>query len=312
MGKILSLGEQSYAMDLYEVTSAGSENLYCLDVELYGSPKYGAVYILDAERPAIIDSGTGRNYEWILEALAELDIAPGDVEVLAPTHVHLDHAGGVGYLAEACPNADVCVYESGSQFLVEPDPIWEGTKDVVGDRLEYYAEPKPVPEQRIVELAGGDSVDLGDHALDVHHAPGHAFHQAVFYDPKNDGVFTADAAGINVPNRPGVRQTSPPPGFDLEGCLADVETLEDIDPAALYYGHFGDKETDGLLGEYRTVIQEWVDRVEAKREELGDDEAVIAYFADQADTDGPWTAQHARGEERMNTRGVLHYLDKRE
>jgi len=299
-------------MELSEATSAETEDLYCVDIDLYGSPQYGAVYILDAERPAIIDSGTGRNYERILDALVELDIAPADVEVLAPTHVHLDHAGGVGYLAETCPNADVCVYESGSQFLVEPGPIWEGTKDVVGDRLDYYAEPKPVPEERIVELEDGDSVDLGDHALDVHHAPGHAFHQAVFYDPANDGVFAADAAGINVPNRQGVRPTSPPPGFGLAGCLADIEMLEALDPSALYYGHFGASETNGLLEEYRTVITEWVERVEAKRAELGDDEAVLDYFAAQADTDGPWTEQHARGEERMNTRGVLHYLDEQE
>jgi glyoxylase-like metal-dependent hydrolase (beta-lactamase superfamily II) len=298
-------------MQLSAATSAGTADLYCLDVELYGSPEYGAVYILDGERSAVIDSGTGRNYEWILDALAELDIAPEALDVIAPTHVHLDHAGGVGYLAEACPNADVCVYESGAQFLTDPTKIWEGTKQVVGDRIEYYAEPQPVSEDRIVELADGDSVDLGDHALDVHHAPGHAFHHAVFYDPANDGVFTADAAGINVPNRPGVRQTSPPPGFALEGCLADVEMLEALDPAALYYGHFGDRETDGLLDEYRTVITEWVDRVEAKRTELGDDDAVVEYFADQVDTDSPWTTQHARGEERMNTRGVLQYLDNR-
>jgi glyoxylase-like metal-dependent hydrolase (beta-lactamase superfamily II) len=299
-------------MKIYEATSAGTTDLYCVDIELYGSPQYGAVYILDDDRPAIIDSGTGRNYEWILDALAELDIAPEDVDVLAPTHVHLDHAGGVGYLAEACPNADVCVYESGAQFLVDPAQIWAGTKEVVGDRIEYYAEPEPVPDERIVELADGDTVDLGTHALEVHHAPGHAFHQAVFYDPANDGVFTADAAGINVPNRPGVLPTSPPPGFDLKGCLGDVEMLEALDPAALYYGHFGDSETDGLLGEYRTVITEWVERVEAKRAELGDDEAVVEYFAEQADTDSPWNEQHARGEERMNTRGVLHHLDNRE
>ena len=88
--------------------------------------------------------------------------------------------------------------------------------------------------------------------------------------------------------------------------------LEALDPAALYYGHFGDSATDGLLEEYRTVITEWVEHVEAKRAELGDDEAVIEYFAERVDTDSPWNTQHARGEERMNTRGVLHYLDNRE
>jgi len=297
-------------MDLIEATSAGSQDLYYVDMELYDTSQYGSVYILDAERPAIIDSGTGRNYEWILDALAVLGINREDIDVIAPTHVHLDHAGGVGYLAEACPNADVCVYEAGVQFLTDPTRIWEGTKQVVGDRIEYYEEPKPVPQERIVEFTDGEAIDLGDHSLEVHHAPGHAFHQAVFYDPVNDGIFTADAAGIFVPEL-GLRQTSPPPGFDLEGCLADIEMLQELDPAALYYGHFGDRETDGLLEEYAEIITSWVGQVEQKREELDSDEAVIEHFADNAETLGHWTEQHARGEERMNVRGVLRYLDNK-
>jgi len=299
-------------MELQEATSAGTTDLYYVDLELYETTGYGSVYIIDDERPAVIDTGTGVNHEWILDGLAELDIAPADVAVIAPTHVHLDHAGGVGYLAAECPNADICVYEAGSQFLVDPTRIWEGTKEVVGDRIKHYAEPKPVPEERIEELDDGETVDLGEHSLDVHHAPGHAFHQAVFYDPANDGVFTADAAGINHPELDGVRQTSPPPGFGLEGCLADVEMLQELDPAALYYAHFGDHETGDLLSEYADVLQSWVEAVERKRAELDDDEAVVEYFAEQPETLGIWPEQQARGEERMNVRGVLNYVDGRE
>jgi glyoxylase-like metal-dependent hydrolase (beta-lactamase superfamily II) len=299
-------------MELQEATSAGTTDLYYVDLELYETSGYGSVYIIDDERPAVIDTGTGVNYEWILDGLAELDIAPADVAVIAPTHVHLDHAGGVGYLAAECPNADICVYEAGSQFLVDPTRIWEGTKAAVGDRIKHYAEPKPVPEERIEELDDGETVDLGEHSLDVHHAPGHAFHQAVFYDPANDGVFTADAAGINHPDLDGVRQTSPPPGFGLEGCLADVEMLQELDPAALYYAHFGDHETGDLLSEYADVLQSWVEAVERKRAELDDDEAVVEYFAEQPETLGIWPEQQARGEERMNVRGVLNYVDGRE
>ena len=299
-------------MDLIEADTADSGDLYYVDVELFETPEYCAVYILDAERPAVIDSGAGTNYEWILDALDELGIGREGLDAIVPTHVHLDHAGGVGYLAEACPNADVHVYESGADFLVDPARIWEGTKQVLGDRVKYYAEPKPVPAERIVELEDGDTLDLGDHELDVHHAPGHAFHQAVFHDRTDDGVFAADAAGINVPGREGVRQTSPPPGFHLEEVLDDVELLESLDPDALYYPHFGDYETDGLLAEYADVIEEWVREIEAKREELGDDEAVREYFADRVETVEQWGGEHARGEEMMNVEGVLYYLDSRE
>lgn len=298
--------------DLHEATAAGTADLYYLDVNMYDTPEYGLVYILDAERPALVDTGTGLHHDRILDAMEAVGIAPEDLEVIAPTHVHLDHAGGAHLLAEACPNADVYLYEAGAQFLADPTAIWEGTKEVVGDRIEYYVEPEPIPEGRLVELEDGETVDLGDHALEVHHAPGHAFHQAVFYDPANDGVFTADAAGINSPALDGVRQTSPPPGFDLEGCLADVEMLQDLDPAALYYAHFGDRETGTLLSEYAEVLETWVEAVAEKREELEDDEAVLEYFAERAATVGTWSEAHAQAEERMNVRGVLHYLDQRE
>jgi glyoxylase-like metal-dependent hydrolase (beta-lactamase superfamily II) len=298
--------------DIYEATAGESTDLYYVDTELYGVAEYGGAYIIDDDRPALVDTGMGRNYELILDALAELEIAPEDITVIAPTHVHLDHAGGAGYLAEACPNADVCCYEAGARFLVDPTGLWEGTKAAVGDQIDYYEEPKPIPDGRIVELADGDTVDLGTHALETHHAPGHAFHQAVFYDPANDGVFTADAAGLYVEGMDQVHPTSPPSDFDLEECLADVEMLKDLSPSALYFGHFGDHPTGDLLDEYAAVLTEWVDRVAAKRAELEDDDAVIEHFVDSATGADIWGEWKAREEAKLNVKGVLAYLDDRE
>ncbi|MFC7133002.1 MULTISPECIES: MBL fold metallo-hydrolase [Salinibaculum] len=298
--------------DLYEATAGETTDLYYVDTGMYDTAEYGSVYILDAERPALVDTGIGTNYEAILDAMDQVGIAPEDLEVIAPTHVHLDHAGGAGYLAAECPNADVYVYELGARHLVDPERLWEGTKAAVEDQIAYYAEPKPVPEERIVELTDGDTIDLGDHSLDVHHAPGHAPHQVVFHDPANDGVFTADAAGILTPGLDGPRQTSPPPTFDLDQVLADVEMLRDLDPAALYYGHFGDSPTADNLDAYAEVTREWVADVEAARERLADDEAVIEHFVERTEAVDAWGEEKGRAEERMNVRGILTYLDNRE
>lgn len=297
--------------DLYEATAGDSTDLYYVDTEMYDTPEYGSIYILDAERPALVDTGIGLRYETILDAMREVGIDPEELEVIAPTHVHLDHAGGAGYLAEACPNAEVYVHEAGARHLVDPERLWEGTKSAVESQIEYYAEPKPVPEDRLTELTDGDTIDLSDHQLDVHHAPGHAPHQVVYYDPVCDGVFTADAAGICTPAT-GVRQTSPPPTFDLDQVLADVEMLQEMDPSALYYGHFGDWETDDRLAEYATITEEWVAEVERVREELADDEAVIEHFQDVTDATDAWSDRKGRDEERLNVRGILTYLDRQE
>ena len=298
--------------DCFEVTEGDCADVYYVDTGMYGTPEYGSVYIVDAERPALVDSGIGAEYDRILDAMDEVGVAPEDLAVIALTHVHLDHAGGAGHLAAACPNATVAIHGIGASHLADPSRLVEGTKAAVGDLWQFYGEPEPVPEDRIRELSDGDVVDLGDRDLHVHGAPGHAPHQVVFEDPDDAVVFAADAAGIYVPSGEFVTHTSPPPNFDLEQVLADVKTIQALDPEVLCYGHFGSARTDDRLREYADAIAAWVDSVATKRAELDDDEAVVEHFAEQTEMVDTWGEQKARGEERMNVRGILTYLDERE
>ncbi|WP_276246246.1 MBL fold metallo-hydrolase [Haladaptatus sp. YSMS36] len=298
--------------DVYEVTTGDCSDLYYVDTGMYDVPQYGAVYILDADRPAIVDAGIGTRYENILDALDELDIAREDVEYILPTHIHLDHAGGAGYLAEELPNATVGVHEIGAPHLVDPTRLVEGTKQAVGDAWEFYAEPKPVPEDRIRELTDSDVIDLGNHTIGVHHAPGHAPHQVIFHDPRNDAVFTADAAGIYHQDADRVLITSPPPNFDLEQCIADVKLIDALQPSTLLYAHYGPAEADTRLEDYAKLLNEWVEQIALAKDELGDDEAVIAHFLDATDLDELWGERKARDEVSMNVNGVLLALSRRE
>ncbi|MFB6164089.1 MAG: MBL fold metallo-hydrolase [Haloarculaceae archaeon] len=297
--------------DVYAVEQEPVADVSYVDTGMYDTAEYGAVYVIDADRPAVVDSGIGTHYERILDALDEVGIAREELATIALTHVHLDHAGGAGFLAEACPNATVAVHESGARHLVDPGRLVAGTKQAVGDQWQYYVDPQPVPEDRIRELADGDRIDLGDRELVTHHAPGHAPHQVVFESPRDEAVFVADAAGIYVPAIDAVRQTSPPPNFDLAQCLDDVETIRSLEPAVLCYPHFGPAAADDLLAEYETVLPAWVESVAEKRAELGDDEAVLEYVADATDATEFCSERKARAEDRMNARGVLAYLDRR-
>jgi glyoxylase-like metal-dependent hydrolase (beta-lactamase superfamily II) len=289
----------------------GCPDLHYVDTGMYDTEEYGAVYIVDAEEPALVDTGIGTRYENILDALDEVGVARDDLAYILPTHVHLDHAGGAGYLAEACPNATVLTHEIGVPHLVDPSRLVAGTKAAVESQWEFYAEPKPVPEDRIEGLEDGDEVDLGDHTLDVHHAPGHAPHQVMFHDRTDDVLFTADAAGIWIPSVERIRQTSPPANFDLETCLDDVETVQDIEPETLCFGHFGPRRyEEPLMDGYARVLEEWVAAVREKRAELDDDEAVIDYFVAETGMAAVWSERKARAEERLNVRGVLAFLDE--
>ena len=297
--------------DVAPVTIGACTDLHYVDTGMYGTSEYGAVYLLEDDRPAIVETGIGTHHDRILDALDAVGIDREDVGVIAVSHVHLDHAGGAGFLAEACPNATVYVHERGAPHLVDPTRLVEGTKAAVGEQWRFYTEPAPVPEDRVATVGDGDAIDLGTHELRVHHAPGHAPHQVVFEDPANDAVFTADAAGIWVPSAGVIRETTPPPQFDLEGCLADVERLESLDRSVCCFTHFGPRERGEVLAEYATVLEAFVESVARARAELDDDEAVVERFASNTPMVEVWGETKARAEMAMNVRGVLTYLDRR-
>jgi glyoxylase-like metal-dependent hydrolase (beta-lactamase superfamily II) len=288
-----------------------TEDVYYVDTGMYDVSEYGSVYIIDAERPAIVDTGTGGDYDAVSTALEELGI---DLKFVLPTHVHLDHAGGGGRLLEDHPDAEVRIHERGVRHLVDPERLVAGTKRAVGDQWQYYDDPVPVPKDRIDGLADGDQIDLGDRILAVHEAPGHAPHQHVYHDQKSGVLFTGDAAGIYVPAEDDIRETSPPPQFDLDQARRDVSMLIDLKPETLAFGHFGPRAFDeDLLSDYKRTLVEWVQAVKQKRAELADDDAVIEHFVSHADEmtgAETWGERKAKAEARLNTRGVLTYLDR--
>ena len=298
-------------MAIGDLTAVDGTDLYYVDVGAYDVQGYGSVYILDSDRPAVVDTGLGTNVDVLLDAIDEVGI--DSLDAILTTHIHLDHAGGAGLLAEAFPDATVYVHDIGARHLVDPSRLVAGTKAAVGDQWQYYVEPTPVPEERIESVEGGDEVDLGNRTIDVIHAPGHAPHQVVFHDRTDGVLFSGDAGGIRPEGADDLFPTSPPVNFDLEACLADAETIAERDPAYICFGHFGHAAfSPDLMAEYGDVLTAWVERVREKRAELDDDEAVLEYFAETAETVEPWGERKTRAENRLNVKGVLGYLDERD
>jgi glyoxylase-like metal-dependent hydrolase (beta-lactamase superfamily II) len=297
--------------DLYEVDDPSVSDIYYLDTGMYGTAEYGALYVVDAPEPALVDTGLGTESKATLTALAELGIDRDELAYIIPTHVHLDHAGGASYLAEACESATIVCHKAGARHLTDPARLWAGTKAAVGKQIEFYRKPKPVDPDRIREVSGGGALDLGDRRLDVYDSPGHAPHQMVLHSPSDNATFVADAAGIYAQRHDVIRPTSPPSDFDLEACLSDIDTLRELDPAVLLYAHYGPAATGEKLDRYERILTRWVAEIEAARDHLEDDDAVVETVARRVEPLEPWDQRKVYTEAAMNVRGVLDYLDSR-
>ncbi len=285
-------------------------NCWYVDTGLYGIEEYGAVYLLDGERPALVETGIGKHFDRVLDLLDTAGVARADLEYIIPTHVHLDHAGGAGFLAEACPNATVAIHERGVRHLVDPGRLVAGTKAAVGDRWRHYVEPEPIPESRLTPLDDGDEIDLGDRTLEAIETPGHAPHHHSLYLPDEDALFPADAAGLYVQSTGAVRPTTPPPDFDLDQNLRDLERLRSLEPAVLLYSHFGPVADPAVLTEYEHVLSEWVETVRRVHEDSPDEATTIEHILERESTVAVWGKEHSLAETAMNVRGVLGYLDE--
>ncbi len=290
-----------------------TENLYILDTGMFGLDRYDGVYILKAPRVTIIETGLSHTLEKTLAALDELHIRHEDVAYIMPTHVHLDHAGGTGHLAEACPNAKVIAHEQGAPHLIDPTKLIESVQRAVGPMFTFYGTLKPTPKERVLPVRGGEAFDLGDgFEIEVIAAPGHAPHQVCYFERKLRGLFTGDAAGIYRPWGAGLLPTTPPPSFHLEQALETLARLKALQPKLLLYTHWGAHADISLLDRYAQMLQDWVSEIERAKKTLGDDQAVKEHFV-QKETPrlkGHYPEPILRGEIEMNVQGILLYLRK--
>lgn len=285
---------------------ADCPDTYIVDNHLFGMDGALATYLLDADRPAVLDAGTTDGAERILDAMDELDIAPVDVAYIVVSHVHLDHAAGTDRLLEDCENATVVVHERGYPFLTDADRLHqlvESVNEATGFE-DPYGDPGVIPEDRCRAVSGGESLDLGDRTLDIYDAPGHAPHHFVCLDPDSGMLFAADAVGAYAADAGGVAPTTPPPSFDLGANLETVDRLRDLDPSRTLYSHFGPGERENAraeLDDYAEILPVWVDAVEAAREAVGDD---------INDLLGELRPEWESPTLRRDVVGVLQYLDR--
>jgi glyoxylase-like metal-dependent hydrolase (beta-lactamase superfamily II) len=303
------------------VTRLGHD-VYQIDTMMAGYERITASFLIRADRPCLVETGTAPSAPVIGEALAALGVGPADLAAVAVTHIHLDHAGGAGDIARMFPTAEIVVHERGAPHLADPSRLMASARRVYGHELDtLFGALAPTPAERIRAVAETGEIDLGGgRRLAAHYTPGHAMHHLGFVDSGSGDLYVGDAAGVYIPDTGDLRPATPPPDFDLDTALQSLRTFAALGPSRLLFSHFGQvPAVEETLQRAADEIRVWVDETRRARGAGLDLDHAAAMVADRtrqryrvlsADADPALAAKYDRFSSTVaNVAGIAHWLD---
>ena len=307
--------------------AAPGQGVYVIDTGFQRERFDAAYLVVHGDRAAFIDTGTNHAVPRLLGALQALGLAPEAVDWVIPTHVHLDHAGGVGLLMQHLPRAHLLVHPRGARHLIDPGRLWAGASAVYGDEemARSYGTLVPVARERVRISHDGMTIELGGRPLQLADTPGHARHHHCIWDAATRGWFTGDTFGLSYRefdtlHGPWIMPTSTPVRFEPEVLQRSIERLLSFAPDRMYLTHFGpvgDVARLGrtlleLLGEMVTLargLQTRADRHERlKRGQL--DLFCHSLAAHGCALDRPRVAELLAMDLELNAQGMAVWLDR--
>jgi glyoxylase-like metal-dependent hydrolase (beta-lactamase superfamily II) len=248
----------------------------------------------------LIDSGEASTLQQsILPALAALELTPQELTHIVITHPDVDHQGGAAELAALAPRALImCGFEDA--------PLVSDPELMIQQRYRAYREhgldyaPDQLSAIRAAAggaitvdrtLLGGETLQVGELALRVHHGPGHAAGHLMIEDPQLGAWFIADAVhGRHFPALDG-SPSMPPTYEDVDRYLATIAKLRAAAPRSLYTAHFRALHGDAV-GRFLDDSVSFAEGLELfLLDQLSADDLTLAELCERAATRfGPYTA----------------------
>ena len=200
-----------------------------------------AAWFVAGEHPAILDPGPTSIAEELLDAIRKLGHDTDAIEWVVPSHIHIDHAGGSGWLVRELPRAKAVFHTRGAPFMRDPARLIAGTADVFGETWEaVFGDILPVPDESMVTVEDGDTLDFGSGApYRIVFMPGHSLDHIGVYDEANEALYCGHGLGNYKPPR---FLPDPPmtlPYFDVDASIASIRKARDLAPKYLLPVHSG-------------------------------------------------------------------------
>jgi len=293
----------------------------CIDTRMGGYEGITSSFLIESSAPCLVETGTARSAPTVIAALETRGIGREDLAWIVVTHIHLDHAGGVGDLAQAFPQARIAVHASGARHLADPSRLVASAHRVFGPAMErLFGDLLPTDPERLVILDDAGQLDLGDgRRLDTFHNPGHAKHHVALVDSLTGDLYTGDAAGVFIPETGDYRPATPPPDFDLDLALNSLALMRAVAPTRLLFSHFGPvTDVDHAFDRAEAEMNYWVEQVTEYYDQGFDLEHAIARVAEKDrerhprfyDNDDRVTRFEELSSTPAQVTGIWHWLER--
>jgi glyoxylase-like metal-dependent hydrolase (beta-lactamase superfamily II) len=293
-----------------------------VDLNFMGTEHVIASFLLLGEgSAALVETGPTTCLERLTGGLIDHGVSPEDVRQVFLTHIHLDHAGASGHLAELLPNATFYVHEVGHPHMVDPSKLLKSATRIYGERMdELWGEARPVPEDRLEILKGGEGLVAAGGSLVAYYTPGHAYHHLAYLEPGSGALFAGDVAGIRLPGQSYVRPPTPPPEIDLDAWVQSIGLIRQLSPESLCPTHFGRfDDVERHLGELEQRLRAWALFVEERMAEGAERDEIAGELRKEGDAEmlaegaSPEESEHydLAGDYPTLVDGLMRYVSKR-
>ncbi|WP_054029753.1 MBL fold metallo-hydrolase [Desulfatitalea tepidiphila] len=234
-----------------------ADNLFMvtLPVAITGFADFITAWVWTAGPVVVVDVGPSSTNGRLLSALAELGVRHLDFILL--THIHIDHAGGIGGLARAFSGTPVVCHPKAVEHLVDPQRLWEGSVKTLGDVARAYGPIEPVPGGQVLPMDRFEAQGIVPIAT-----PGHAPHHFSFL--MGDLLFAGEAGGVclSLENGEAYLRPATPPRFRIQTSLDSIDRLIARAPRRICYGHVGMRsQAVEMLDRQRAQLKLWLEKI---------------------------------------------------
>ncbi|MGB9669108.1 MAG: MBL fold metallo-hydrolase, partial [Anaerolineales bacterium] len=152
------------------------------------------------------------------------------------SHIHLDHSGAVGWLAQQ--GAVIHVHPNGAPHLINPEKLLNSAKRIYGDNMNsLWGNFIPVPQEKIHTPNNEENIVIDHSSFQVFDTPGHAdHHYCILYE----GIlFSGDIGGIRIAHTSRIELPTPPPEFNPQKWHSSIQLMRSLQPQVIAPTHFG-------------------------------------------------------------------------